>query len=47
MDFSCLEITHKFVDPADFQISAKDRPHPFGLVVYDEELAVLQFVAKG
>src|SRR6516225_8607631 len=41
------EVTHKFVDAGGLQISAKDHPDPFGFLLDDSELAVLQLIAKG
>jgi len=47
MDFPCFKITRQFIDSADLEISAKDQSNPFGLLLHNKELAVLQLVAKG
>ena len=41
------EVPDKFVDAGDLEISAEDHPDPFGFLLDDAELAVLQVVAKG
>ena len=47
VDSACLKIARQFVDPADFKISPKDRPHAFGLLIHNEKLALLQFITQG
>ena len=39
------EVAHEFVDAGDLEISAEDHPDPFGFVLDDRELAVLQLIA--
>jgi hypothetical protein len=41
------EVPDKFVDAGDLKISAEDHPDPFGFLLDDGELAVLQLIAKG
>jgi hypothetical protein len=41
------EIAHEFVDAGCIEISAKYHSDPFGLVLDDGELAVLQLIAEG
>ena len=46
-DVSGPEVPDKFVDAGYSQISAKDHPDPFGFVLDDGEVAVLQPIAEG
>jgi hypothetical protein len=41
------EVAQEFVDAGYLEISAEDHPDPFGLVLDDGEVAVLQLIAKG
>jgi hypothetical protein len=41
------EVPDEFVSAGYLEISAKDHPDPFGLVLHDGKLAVLQLIAKG
>jgi len=41
------EVADEFVDAGYFEISAKDHPDPFGFLLNDGELAVLQLIAEG
>ena len=46
-DVTLLEISNQSIDPAKLEIAPKDQSDPFGLILHDDDLAVLHIVAEG